>query len=398
LCTQTQHQLFGYLLVCPAAGLSCIDCLHYGSTRTSRVPHSFHSLVPHRSLPAAEPMQVKFGLQRQAAHSGPRGGSDTSVSVAGTSRSAMIAATGSPGVQNREHGQGKRCMAGMDWAFSGPTLTPNGVDGGGRGGVNASTPGGMAYQIPVSSAPVYTFSTIPTFPTSTHGQELIALNEGPRRGGPAVSSIHQVQTITEAGKQQKGAGVQTAQTVLSSTSMQLPPSRPRDYWNPNGNNSSSTSPASAAILAASTARAQNQSHEQHGNSTSSTNGLSRASVSAINTPSISSYRAQQPIAPQPSSVPASLSSSGLQHSVSKTWRNRLKNRTITTMGIKRSLSTPDVAAAAAADAMSDSQQSSDKRRNKLGYHRTSVACGTFCISVVWSRCLKVHLCRLLDID
>lgn len=43
LCTQTQHRVFGYLLVCPAAGLSRIDCLHYDSTRTSRAPHSFHS-------------------------------------------------------------------------------------------------------------------------------------------------------------------------------------------------------------------------------------------------------------------------------------------------------------------------------------------------------------------
>jgi len=40
--------------------------------------------------------------------------------------------------------------------------------------------------------------------------------------------------------------------------------------------------------------------------------------------------------------------------------------------IKRSMSTPNVRGQAAAEAAA---LSADKRRNKLGYHRTSVACG-----------------------
>lgn len=43
--------------------------------------------------------------------------------------------------------------------------------------------------------------------------------------------------------------------------------------------------------------------------------------------------------------------------------------------VKRSLSTPNVQAAAAAMADGGLTYSTDKRRNKLGYHRTSVACG-----------------------
>ena len=42
--------------------------------------------------------------------------------------------------------------------------------------------------------------------------------------------------------------------------------------------------------------------------------------------------------------------------------------------IKRSMSTPNVRGQATADA-STLALSADKRRNKLGYHRTSVACG-----------------------
>ncbi|KAI9809282.1 MAG: hypothetical protein M1825_002573 [Sarcosagium campestre] len=43
--------------------------------------------------------------------------------------------------------------------------------------------------------------------------------------------------------------------------------------------------------------------------------------------------------------------------------------------VKRSASTPNVRAQALADAASMSMSAADKRRNKLGYHRTSVACG-----------------------
>ena len=44
-------------------------------------------------------------------------------------------------------------------------------------------------------------------------------------------------------------------------------------------------------------------------------------------------------------------------------------------GVKRSISSPNVRSLSAS---SDSAaMSADKRRNKLGYHRTSVACGTY---------------------
>jgi hypothetical protein len=43
--------------------------------------------------------------------------------------------------------------------------------------------------------------------------------------------------------------------------------------------------------------------------------------------------------------------------------------------IKRSASSPNVRAMASSEA--SSTMMSDKRRNKLGYHRTSVACGQF---------------------
>ncbi len=44
---------------------------------------------------------------------------------------------------------------------------------------------------------------------------------------------------------------------------------------------------------------------------------------------------------------------------------------------KRSASTPNVRGLAAVDAAGLSMSAAEKRRNKLGYHRTSVACGEF---------------------
>lgn len=56
----------------------------------------------------------------------------------------------------------------------------------------------------------------------------------------------------------------------------------------------------------------------------------------------------------------------------------IKNREISTgfksAKIKRSMSTPNVRGQSSADAAALAL-SADKRRNKLGYHRTSVACG-----------------------
>lgn len=71
---------------------------------------------------------------------------------------------------------------------------------------------------------------------------------------------------------------------------------------------------------------------------------------------------------------------------SAAWRRRLsKTRSLTTMtasSVKRSLSSPNVQQAAAMSAEGKSSPalpySAGKGRNKLGYHRTSVACGTFC--------------------
>jgi Fungal Zn(2)-Cys(6) binuclear cluster domain len=53
--------------------------------------------------------------------------------------------------------------------------------------------------------------------------------------------------------------------------------------------------------------------------------------------------------------------------------------------VKRSASTPNVRGQAAVDAAS-AQSAADKRRNKLGYHRTGVACGMFLIkcSSAWN--------------
>lgn len=76
---------------------------------------------------------------------------------------------------------------------------------------------------------------------------------------------------------------------------------------------------------------------------------------------------------------------------SAAWRRRLsKTRSLTTMtasSVKRSLSSPNVQQAAAMSAETKSSPalpySAGKGRNKLGYHRTSVACGTF-----WKRRMK----------
>jgi hypothetical protein len=61
-------------------------------------------------------------------------------------------------------------------------------------------------------------------------------------------------------------------------------------------------------------------------------------------------------------------------------RRRLtKTRSFSTMmgSVKRSISTPNVQQAA--QAIAELPYSTDKRRNKLGYHRTSVACGTLSV-------------------
>lgn len=57
--------------------------------------------------------------------------------------------------------------------------------------------------------------------------------------------------------------------------------------------------------------------------------------------------------------------------------SRSKSRTVSrTRGeVRRSMSTSNVKGQAASESASAGLSSADKRRNKLGYHRTSVACG-----------------------
>lgn len=90
-----------------------------------------------------------------------------------------------------------------------------------------------------------------------------------------------------------------------------------------------------------------------------------------------------PHIPHPS---LSTSTPQLPNPGSAAWRRRLsKTRSLTTMtasSVKRSLSSPNVQQAAVMSAEGKSSPalsySAGKGRNKLGYHRTSVACGTFC--------------------
>jgi hypothetical protein len=57
-------------------------------------------------------------------------------------------------------------------------------------------------------------------------------------------------------------------------------------------------------------------------------------------------------------------------------RRRSSKGSITSTKLKRSVSTPNVRGLGIADA---GMSLADKRRNKLGYHRTSVACGIWCL-------------------
>jgi hypothetical protein len=59
--------------------------------------------------------------------------------------------------------------------------------------------------------------------------------------------------------------------------------------------------------------------------------------------------------------------------ISPTLKNRGNSASLKSAKIKRSMSTPNVRGQATADAAL--ALSAEKRRNKLGYHRTSVACG-----------------------
>ena len=109
-----------------------------------------------------------------------------------------------------------------------------------------------------------------------------------------------------------------------------------------------------------------------------------STVNAVLSPSYSSGSAS--IAIQVGSIPSPLSQSlsktpetfpgVLQPPLSAVAAHRRRRNSKTTMPaiMKRSASTPNVRGQAAADAAALSL-AADKRRNKLGYHRTSVACG-----------------------
>jgi hypothetical protein len=60
--------------------------------------------------------------------------------------------------------------------------------------------------------------------------------------------------------------------------------------------------------------------------------------------------------------------------VSPSFQNRGFAAASMSAKVKRSMSTPNVRGQASAEAAALAL-SADKRRNKLGYHRTSVACG-----------------------
>lgn len=61
--------------------------------------------------------------------------------------------------------------------------------------------------------------------------------------------------------------------------------------------------------------------------------------------------------------------------VSSQSKGRIIPATAVGRGIRRSMSTSNVKGQAASESASAGLSSADKRRNKLGYHRTSVACG-----------------------
>jgi hypothetical protein len=109
-----------------------------------------------------------------------------------------------------------------------------------------------------------------------------------------------------------------------------------------------------------------------------------ASRSSTVSPPASTTSQYLPPAQTPS-ISLNTSAPSLPNPGSSTWHRRLtKTRSLTTMtgSVKRSISTPNVqqaaaAAAVAAASLIEPPYSADKRRNKLGYHRTSVACGMF---------------------
>jgi hypothetical protein len=62
--------------------------------------------------------------------------------------------------------------------------------------------------------------------------------------------------------------------------------------------------------------------------------------------------------------------------------------------LKRSFSTPDTAQLqkqAAEDSQGQNMSAGEKKRNKLGYHRTSIACSTLVLATYFSSC-ELRMC------
>lgn len=108
-----------------------------------------------------------------------------------------------------------------------------------------------------------------------------------------------------------------------------------------------------------------------------------STVNAVLSPQYSSQSSSIAISdnlPSPLSQEPDIFPGVLQPSLSAVPAHRHRRSSKNTMPaiMKRSASTPNVRGQAAADAAALSL-AADKRRNKLGYHRTSVACGTFAL-------------------
>jgi hypothetical protein len=92
-----------------------------------------------------------------------------------------------------------------------------------------------------------------------------------------------------------------------------------------------------------------------------------------------------------STQPASPS---LVKAVSPALKNKIVSVANKSAKIRKSMSTPNVRGQATADAAALAL-SAEKRRNKLGYHRTSVACGKNLLDRKWQICWLLALLSVL---
>jgi len=71
----------------------------------------------------------------------------------------------------------------------------------------------------------------------------------------------------------------------------------------------------------------------------------------------------------------------------KTSRRRRPSKGAGSLGLKRSASTPNIRKSTAGDT---AMSLAEKRRNKLGYHRTSVACGMACSILIYRNLIEAN--------